>query len=206
MQAIKRGELNHQLGPYPLEQLTTWSNLSNCVGLGVLHRAQLWEKDEENELNSENSENSGDCNGEGRGVMVYPGMAEDIEKDVRLAEQRNETRFDNQEKFNTPSKAMDGEQGALWGDVRGIEATVRELVLQQAASSSASASASNDPNDVQAPSPAPSKSTASSPYALLTELAMDRSLVLETYVNENCGGRWGKDGLIGEVQVSKHKF
>ncbi len=116
--------------------------------------------------------------------MVYPGMSEDIENEVRLAATKgrnmNTSKFEKKEE----GAPLHTEPGALWGDVRGVEATVRELVLQQQLD-----------RVTKGTSGAGEAST-------LTALAMDRSFILETYVQEQCGGRWGIDGLLGEVQVS----
>lgn len=53
--ALHRGELNKNLGPYPLTTLSTWSILSSHITHSVLHRADVMP-----------------------GVLIYPGDADDI--------------------------------------------------------------------------------------------------------------------------------
>jgi A1 cistron-splicing factor AAR2 len=60
-EALRRGTLNPQLGPYPLEQHSHWRNLSNFISREVLQRA-----------------------GCGPNCLLDPGEAPELEAEIRM--------------------------------------------------------------------------------------------------------------------------
>lgn len=104
--SLERGELNHQLGPYPFPQHHTWLNISSHISASVLERT--------------------DC---APGSMVIPGVAEDMEA-LPGGSNSNSSNSSTAVKHYFPGLA----RVARFADLAAAEASLREAAHAHVAS------------------------------------------------------------------------